>query len=457
MKKTHWLRNTLIVLVACGLAGLILAAILFSTDSGRTFASASVQFSFSGSEENIAPNGYRFDVSGLTSDEVLNTALETAGLAGTYTAEQLRENMIVTGIYPEKIVDQMTKYISLLDKETDTQAAVLDYHATEYKVVLYNDFDKSITPGKLTELLNQILVVYRGYFARVYAANLNTTDAILDLTRQDYIQQLEIIGGSISRQLRYAQNMAVLVPGFRADQNGFGDIAVRYQNLQSDIDRLNATVMLNAVSKDRDLLREWYNMKICTYQYQLTSLTEELKQIDELLSAYDKDGIIYVSASGRLEEIGSDETGTYDKLATLREEVLASISEVKAGISLYQGRLNDLSDETKANDEEGASSSTGSNGEDMEKLQASVETGIEALIAKKDAVTADFAAMLEAYETQTINEQTVSIKAAKYNTPSLISGKFIVKAVMTAGPFCALGFIVCICLLIRSRRKEDKT
>ncbi len=57
MKKTHWLRNTLIVLVICGLIGTILAAVLFGKENNRTYAASSIQFSFDGSAEGKAPNG----------------------------------------------------------------------------------------------------------------------------------------------------------------------------------------------------------------------------------------------------------------------------------------------------------------------------------------------------------------------------------------------------------------
>lgn len=457
MKKTHWFRNTLIVLIACGLVGTILAAILFSHDGGRTSASASILFSFNGSENGVAPNGYRFDVSGFTSDEVLNAALDTSGLAGTYSAEQLRDNMTVTGVYPEKIVEQMTKYVSLLDADADLQAAVLDYHATEYSVVLYNDFDKNISSTQLTELLKNIMTAYRTYFAKTYSPNLNMADVITDIADQDYYQQLEIINGSVSQQAAYAQKMETMAPGFSINQNGFGDIAIRYQNLQSDIDRLNATVTLNAVSKDRELLQEQYAIEIRTQQYQMESLTEELKQIDELLGSYDKDGIIYVSTSGTLAEVGSDETGTYDKLVSQRGEVMAAITDAKAKIALCQGRLDDLTgtNETKADD--GAEETvTALSSEDMIQLQADVEKKIEAIISKKKAITIDFAAMLDAYEAQEINEKTVSIIKTQYNTPKLLSGAFAKKALKTAGPICAVGFMVCLVLLIISRRKEEK-
>ena len=92
MKKTHWLRNTLIVLIICGLIGTVLAAVLYHTEDNRTYASARILFSFDGAAEGKAPNGYAFDLSGLASDEVLNKALEASELTGNYTAEQLREN-----------------------------------------------------------------------------------------------------------------------------------------------------------------------------------------------------------------------------------------------------------------------------------------------------------------------------------------------------------------------------
>ena len=50
-QKTHWLRNTLCVLIVCGILGTILSAILFLTNPEKTYASASIQFSFDGAAE----------------------------------------------------------------------------------------------------------------------------------------------------------------------------------------------------------------------------------------------------------------------------------------------------------------------------------------------------------------------------------------------------------------------
>ena len=97
-KKIHWFRTILIVLVACGVAGIILAAVLFNVNPERTFVSATIQLSFEGAAEGKAPNGYPFDLSGITSDEVLETALGASGMSGVYTPEQVRKNIKVTGI-----------------------------------------------------------------------------------------------------------------------------------------------------------------------------------------------------------------------------------------------------------------------------------------------------------------------------------------------------------------------
>ena len=460
MKKTHWLRNTLIVLIICGLLGTILGAVLFFAEGNRTYAVSSIQFAFEGSAEGKAPNGYPFDLSGFTTDEVLDAALEASGLTGVYTAEQLRENLTVTGVYPEKIAEQMTKYVSLLDTNADNSAAVTDYHPTQYEVKLYNDFDKSISSGKMSELLGNILKAYRAYFAKTYAAGLDTTNPIANLPDYDYAQQMEAISESVDQEIRYAEEVKELAKDFRLNNKGFGDIVTRYENLQSDIDRLNATITLNAVSKDRTRLRKRYEMEIRELQIQLDSLTEELKQVEAQVNSYDKDGIIYVSANGELNRVGSSASDTYDRLVQTRKKVSDKIAETNAKITLIQARLDDMTgvaaNEKKAGEDEDAAAVEQLNMRERAKLKSTVEEKISALTTKKDAILGDFAAMLDAYSAQEINDRTVSTTAVKYKAPSLISGAFIVKALKTAGPICAVGFMVCMVLLIRSRRKEEK-
>ena len=456
VKKTHWLRNTLIVLIICGLAGSALAAVQFLTEKNAICASATIQFTFKGADEGTAPNGYRFDVSGISSDEVLEKALEATELAGTYTADQLRDNLNVMGVYPDRIVEQMTKYVSLLDEKADNQAAVTDFHATQYSISLYNGFDNGISSGKLTGLLKEIIAAYRTYFAKTYAPRLEIDEPIRDLQEYDYAQQLEAISGSVGQQGRYARKMAEVAPDFMLEQKGFGDIVVLYQNLENDINRLNAAITLNAVSKDKERLQENYKTEIRTQTILAESLTEELKRIEDQVNAYDKDGIIYVSASGRLQLVGNEESGTYDKLVAKRKEVTDRIADANAAIALYQTRLDDMTGTGTRTEEEEADAPVEMNAAEAEALRLDTEERIEALKAKKKSVVSEFKTMLNAYSAQEINEKSVSATVVKYDAPSLLTGKFIYKAIFTAGPFCAIGFIACMALLVRARRKEEK-
>ena len=431
VKKTHWFRTTLIVLICCGIAGAVLAAVLFQKENNQTSASASLQFSFNGAAEGMAPNGYPFDVNGITSDEVLDAALESAGLAGAYTADQIRGCLSVTGVYPETIAEQMTRYLSLLDGSAGTQLTLTDYYATQYSVTLYNSFDPSISSG------------------------------IADLSDYDYAQQLEAVTESVNQQIRYAQEMDSLAPDFRLGGRDFGDIVVKYNNLISDMDRLNATITLNAVSKDRDRLRQRYEMEIRSQNMTLASLTEELKLIEAQVNSYAKDGIIYVSSSGRLQEVGVDQTATYDTLVKKRKTLTDTLAETNATIALYQDRLDDMTGAQSANkaemdDEDSAAAIEQLSRQELAQLTAAVESRIAVLKEKKDAVAAEFAEMLAGYNQREINESTVFVTGLKVKTPSLLSGAFLVKIVKTAGPICVLGLMVCLVLIIISRRKEAK-
>ena len=498
MTKANWLKITLITLAACAVIGLILSVILFNQNPGRTYASATIQFSFNGAGEGKAPNGYPFDVNGIYSEEVLTGALEASGVQDKYTTEDISNNLTIIGVYPDDIVRQMTAYNSLLDANADQQAAMADYHATLYNVTLYNDFDTTVSQDTLKTLLANILASYRDYFVKTSAFSLQMTDPITDLEEYDYTQQLLAISEAATQQSRFAQEMADQASDFRTERKGFDDIVISYDNLKSDIDRLDANITLNTLSRDRERLQKQYEMELRTLNRNLEGTQEALKRIEELVAAYEKDGIIYVSTSGSLRQVSSNASETYDKLVEKRKELTDEITTINADISKYQALLDDMtrnSSET-ANEEtaktepsevkttETTENTTAAETEkttdviketttaeaseetidtsvelteaELKQLGRTTEKQIENLTAKKDKVTSDFKTMLDTYAKQEINERTVLTSNPRYTAPSFFSSAFIVKAIKTAGPICVIGFMVCLILLIISRRKEEK-
>lgn len=461
-KTKQWIRNTLIVLIICGIVGIALSVILFRKQDNKTYTVSTIQFSFKGAENGLAPNGYPFDMTGLMTDEVLDNALAASGLTGTYTAEQLRENMVIAGIYPEKISDQLTRYVSLLNSGSDAnQAAVTDFHATQYNVILYNDFDKNISSEKLTEISNNILSSFRDYFAKTYAMTMQPAEDLDRMNTYDYAQQLDIISQSSNQKKLYADQMQALAPDFLLDKKSFGDISIRYSNLDIDIDRLTAAVILNSVSKDQKRLRQRYEMEIRDENMTLKSLENELALIETQLKDYDKDGIIYVSVNGALNRVGYNDSDVYDRLVRQRKKVTDEIAELNATISMYQLRLDDMdringitysADESETD----VSAVQVMSDEERKSLETSVANQLTEVLNKQNALGEEFGKMLKAYSEQEINENTISVTDVRYKTPKLISGAFAKQIIKTAGSVCVVGFIVCMTMMLVSIRKEEK-
>ena len=149
------------------------------------------------------------------------------------------------------------------------------------------------------------------------------------------------------------------------------------------------------------------------------------------------------------------------RFSTSLSYVSDRIAEINAKIALYQARLDDMTGTAAkagetTNEAEDVTAVEELTAAEKAALRADVEKKIDTLQAKRDVVRNEFAAMLDAYAAQEINEKTVSVSELKYKSPSILSGAFIVKAIKTAGPICAIGFMLCMVLLIISRRKEEK-
>lgn len=461
MKKTHWRRNTLITLVACGIVGLILAFVLFNADPGRTSAEATIEFAFDGAANGVAPNGYRYDLSDFTSEDVLSAALKEAGLNEKYTVDQIKANILVSGVYPKNIVEQMTKYESLLSGDLGKVNAV-DYHATLYRVALYNDFDKSIASADLQNLLSAIMKEFRAKFEKTYSVVLADDGFLPDLTKYDYPQQLELLKGSVDRYNAYATQMAENHADFLLNGEGFADIAVQYEGLKSnDLERLSGIVTMNALSKDQDRIVSQYENQIKVLQIRLKELNQEAKDTEALINQYSKDDIIYVSTAANLQQVSGNSTQTYDTLVTRRREIEENIAELNKELAETQLKLSDITGNTQTKttteeSEEGTTEAIVVSEADREAQKTVVENGINTVVAKLIKITEEFSTFVKAYSEREMNDSTVAISAVKYKAPKILSGAFAIQAVKCIGPICVLGFIACMICLIISRVKESK-
>ena len=475
VQKTHWLRNTLLVMIACGILGTVIAAVRFSSAQKRaTYASSYIQFSFDGAASGITPSGKAFNIDGIYSDTVLNEALMASTLDNRYTAEQIREQLIVEGVYPNNIVEHLTNYDSLLDFSASRAVTVSEYRPTVYSAKLYCDFDPTISRASLEGLLQNIMEAYRRYFSKVYSLSADSILLGYDLTDYDYPQQLIILSSRMNQSRRYALELYEKEPLLSVDGCTFSDIVVRLGSLiDNDIDSLNASIFMDGLTKNTARLLTQYRFEINTLSNESEKQKEFLAKLDTLIASYDKNDIIYLFSADSLTRIDGNSSKTYDQLVAERKAVADGVTQIDTQIATYNLLVNDLlkddqtsqvnettaeisADETQEMSSEEIEAAAKAAEELSAQKVAALEQNIARLVEQYNDAAAKLSKLLDAYNAKTINDSTVEIIGGSYYTPKLLSGTFAVAIVKTAGPICAVGLLACLALLIISRKKEQK-
>ena len=338
-------RKVIIILAICVAIGLILSAVLFLQDKAPATATGSIQLSFDSATEGVAPNGAKISPDDILNDEVLETALKTAGFDAKYTVDQIRTSMTVNGVYPDNIVKQMISYDSLLDFTTSREFNMKKFSPTQFNVTLNNRFDSSMSNADQAKLLQSILQSYKDYFIANYSLGFSTTsyDDLFDLTTYDYPQMLQVIEMDMSQIAQYATELYEKDPTYRYAGRGFNDTYIRLQNLiDNDLARMNANLTMNALTKNNERLLMQYECEIRDRENELEKKNAELINLEKLLASYDKNEIIYLSTSDSLNKIDGNSSETYDLLVENKKEVADRITALKIEINDYRLKMDDL-------------------------------------------------------------------------------------------------------------------
>ena len=481
-KKRSWIRIFAIALIGAFVAGTALSAVLFKIDPTKTYARATLQMTFDGAADGLAPDGTLFSIGEMASDRVLSAALDSAGLAEKISVSELRGSLYIQGSYPSDMLNQVMSYESLMDFTVNREVTVSDYHPTQFIANLYDDF--GLTRAQLTGLLDAVMKAYADDFAEVYSLTVAgpAYSNVLFPEEIDYAQRITVLESNIDQLTQYAQAMAERDPSLTVNGIGrFSDIVVRLNNLkENDLETLSARVSADALSMDVSRLLSQYRYQVQVSTNQLDAQKKRLERLDKLIASYDKNEVIYLSTTDSLTKIDGNSSVTYDQLIDLRKQTAEGITQIQARIDDYNGRINVIlgEDEPEADtaaDEADLLASLLGGGEDaqpedqtdlsdaaaeaQEQLREKTdafEAGFNAAIAKRDGIIADFAALLKAFNEQEINDTTFTVTKAKYFAPRFFSSAFALKVVKTAGPICALTLIACLAALVLSRRREEK-
>ena len=416
-KKMRLMKRVLAVLLTGGLLGLVVSTAIFFGKPSPTRASASLQLSFDGAKDGIAPNGVRFDISEITSDRILNKALEATSLNERYTADQIRPHLVVQGVYPDDMASQVMNYESLLSFTANRDLTVGDFHPTTFSITLYNIFDKKISRQELTALLQQIVTEYQTYFAFSYGYTLDNTELKFDLEKYDYPQQLDILETRLQQMDSYAEELQEKEPTFRFNGMGFGDIRVRLNNLiANDLARMSADLNMNGLTRDAERILIQYQYEVKNLLNQIEKKQAQLQNVDKLIASYEKNEIIYLSTAESLTKIDGNSSETYDFLVDERKVLADNITELKSEMDTYQLKMADLlkidEPELISNVQDASSAQTEAAAEAEDSEPAAVSIGEGEAVAESTAATSGNSETGSVATTVKQEQQAVEVETA---------------------------------------------
>ena len=177
-------RNTLWILLL-----MIIAAVSFawySAQKSEDSATANLMLCYDQAYEGLNPNGTRFNIYELTSDAVLDKALERAGLMGKLSRSELLSSLEI--------------------RASGSQSAKNMYIATEYSVRLRGE--KLPRRVSARSMLNLLMETYKQYFLEHYGAN----DSALDIDWSDvdnweYVEFANIMDVKVNNLITYLNGL----------------------------------------------------------------------------------------------------------------------------------------------------------------------------------------------------------------------------------------------------------
>ena len=445
MKNKKFIFIPLLVLICVGVVGLVASIIDFKvTNKFLSYSHEIIQFNYDGASDGKDPNGNPFNPIDFLTDDVISEGLTLSNLADKYDASKVREFITIENIVPKNIVNEIDSYDSITKDSSDMRnITTSDYHPIRYRFVLYHDLDNKLSNDNLNNLLENIVKAYGESFYKTFKRSfeLSNYDEIYSVENDDYIYQVEVYTNKINLLSANASDLYNKHVDFAVDNKSFKDISLKCdQLLANDVVRINSIIVLNALSKDIDRLKDYYNYKIEMLNYDKVKYTSDLTAINAQINDYEKDSTFYVGTGDNIIKVESNSSATYDALLAKQISTSETIARINIEITNCQSVLADIAAAT---------------GDDSAK--ALVESYITKLANDYNELEASFKEMMDKYNEKYITTGTISVTSVKCQSGSLFSSAFIVRFIKICAPLELIALLgVCIYWMLRESKKNKQ-
>ena len=458
MKNKHiWI--PLFVFIGAGIVSLITSIIDYKVvNPALAYSTQTIQFNYDGASEGNDPDGNTFDPVGFLSDDILEAALAKSELS--ISVDDVRPYIAMENVVPSNLLKELTTYEKVLSSGDDGDNRPVtskDYHPVRYRFVVYQN--KMMSKGKLNKFVENIVDEYNNTFYATYKKSFaqETYNGLFNIANYDYIYQKEIYVSRINILMNYAANIQAEHEDFTyIDNNGitksFKDLILKGQQLiNTDSSKINNIIILNALSKDVERLKDYYAYLLEQLNYDKAKYTADYDAVTvQLIGTNQEDTedghkddykinpTVYVGTGENVIQVQDDTAATYNSLLSKQIGLKNTINGINKTITDYTDILDKLNHATPG---------------------SSAETTVNTMLAQLGQDYQDlyefFQILVETYNAKYIKEGITSKSSVDYNSASIFSRSFITHTIKVAAPIMLTIMLgIAIFYLVRAIKKE---
>ena len=258
---------------------MLIAAVSFSwysVQKSEKTASATLMLRYEQAYEGLNPNGTRFNIYELTSNAVLDKALERAGLTGEVSRDDLLDSLEI--------------------RASGSQSAKNMYIATEYSVRLRDDK----LPGRISarSMLNLLMETYKQYFLENYGAN----DSALDIDWSDvenweYLEFANIMDVKVNNLITYLNGLRSEsgMSQYRISGESFRSLSESISNFRDIyLNKYTSYVTINHLFRNPSDFRSKLEYRRFLTEQSMTASQDRFIIYEDALDMYDESMITFV-------------------------------------------------------------------------------------------------------------------------------------------------------------------
>ena len=318
---------------------------------------AVLNFSYSGIEAGLDPDGNRFNQTDINSEKLVRQAAETIREDVTdEDVERFQNALEIKSSVSDEIFQEMTTHTSIYEDEAILKTEKIDmtsYFPSQY-VLKFHYWDAGFSRSEGLRYVDALLNAYEQYFYNKYGYSTSLENSLIsfDYRDYDYVDAADILDRRMTSLRIYLSQLIQLDnTRFISKSTGysFSDIMGTINTIQEeDIHWIQAYITSNNVTKERESLINYYQYKIEDAQRALVQQDSRLYTLNNLIETYVKTTAVFPFAgeNGQQESSSAYEFSQpsymYDSLINQKVACQTTLSETQERIAYFERRIERL-------------------------------------------------------------------------------------------------------------------